>query len=76
MDTAAATGRVPITDLDVEEWICERYGFAPHPFWIRDCREFYLNEEHSPPVDARHKCPPDKRLVIRSAFVHFGLLPE
>lgn len=76
MATNAATGRTPIKDLEIEEWICERYGFAPHPFWISDCKEFYLNEKHDQPIDARHKCPPDKRPVIRAALVHFGLLPE
>lgn len=72
----AATKRCLISNLEIEEWVCERYGFAPLPFWISDCRAFYLNEEHAQPFDARHKCPPAKRLVIRDAFVHFGLLPE
>lgn len=76
MGTTAARARTPFNDLDIEEWVCERYGFVPHPFWISDCRQFYLNEENSQTVDCRHKCPPEKRLIIREAFVHFGLLRE
>jgi hypothetical protein len=76
MGTATARVRMPISDLAIEEWVCERYGFAPHPFWISDCKEFYLKAEHNQPLDARHKCPPAKRLMIREAFVYFGLLPE
>jgi len=74
MGTAVAAGRRPISDLEIEEWICERWGFAPHPFWISDCRQLYLNEEYNQPLGPRYKCPPDKRLAIRAAFVHFGLL--
>jgi hypothetical protein len=74
MVTAVAL-RSPVNDLEIEEWVSERYGFAPHPFWVDDCRELYLND-HSHPCDPRHKCPPEKRLMIREAFVHFGLLPE
>jgi len=22
------------SDLQIEEWVQERYGFVPHPFWI------------------------------------------
>ena len=76
MATATATSRNPLSDLVIEEWVCERYGFVPHPFWVIDCKEIYLNENRHQPFDARHKCPPDKRLMIREAFVHFGLLPE
>jgi hypothetical protein len=74
MGTAAA--RVPISDLAIAEWVCERYGFVPHPFWISDCKEFYIKAEYNPLLDARHRCPPGKRLIIREAFVHFGLLAE
>lgn len=76
MNRSAATGHRPISDLVIQEWICARYGVVPFPFWISDCREFYLNEKPIQPVDARHKCPLDKQLMIREAFVHFGLLLE
>ena len=58
MGTATARVPSPISDLAIEEWVCERYGFAPHPFWISDCKEFYLKAETNQPLDARHKCPP------------------
>ena len=75
MGFATAPIRSRVSDLEIEEWICERYGFVPHPFWIGDCRELYLND-YSHPCDARHRCPPDKRPMIRAAFVHFGVLQE
>ena len=64
MGTAATTGRRPISDLGIEEWVCEQWGFAPHPFWISDCRKLYLSDQPGQPLDARYKCPPDKRLAI------------
>lgn len=73
---ATAIAKLNVSDLAIEEWVCERYGFVPHPFWISDCRELYLKEGHAEPFDERHRCPPEKRLMIREAFVHFGLLPE
>ena len=76
MGGAPVTVRRPISDLEIQEWVCEQYGFVPHPFWITDCKEIYLNEKQDQPIDARHKCPPEKHLMIRESFVHFGLLPE
>ena len=76
MATGMASLRRQIDDLEIEEWICERYGFVPLPFWLKDCKNLYLKEGPDRPCDLRHKCPLDKQLIIREAFVHFGLLPK
>ena len=67
----------PITDLDIEEWVEEQYGFVPHPYWISHCRELFLGGGGAA-VEGRRpwqECPVDKQAGIREAFVHFGLLP-
>ena len=60
-----------VTDLEL------RCGFVPHPYWIGHCKELYLPTveilEH--PRKPWHECPL-KRLMIREAFVHFGLLED
>jgi hypothetical protein len=66
------------SDLQIEEWVQERYGFVPHPFWIDHCRELYIqvggsSVESRPP---RYERPEDKRAAIKEAFLHFGMLPE
>ena len=68
----------PIRDLEIEQWVEERYGFVPHPFWIGHCKELYLQHTGIPSTTRKpwHQCPADKRTAIRDAFVHFGLLPE
>jgi hypothetical protein len=66
-----------ISDLDIQEWVQEHYGFVPHPFWIRHCKELYL---HAPmTTEARllgRECPEDKRLPIKAALQHFGMIRE
>jgi hypothetical protein len=65
-------------DLQIEEWVQERYGFVPHPFWIDHCKELYI-QGGRPSVESRlprHECPADKRAAIREAFLHFGMLAE
>ena len=66
------------SDLQIEEWVQEQYGFVPHPFWIDHCKELYIqgsrsSVERRPP---RHECPADKRAAIKEAFLHFGMVPE
>jgi hypothetical protein len=75
MSSAAAKARVPVTDLEIEEWVHQRYGFVPHPFWISHCRELFLNapQQTRPPW---HECPSEIRPVIQAAFSHFDLLPQ
>ena len=75
MSSAAAKARAPVCDLDIEEWIDQRFGFVPHPFWISHCRELYLNAPQQPRC-AWHECPPEVRSIIRAAFAHFDLLPQ
>ena len=36
------------SDLDIQQWVEQHYGFVPHPFWIKHCRELYLDEPCSP----------------------------
>ena len=69
---------MPVTDLDIERWVEQRYGFVPHPFWIAHCKELYLPAVENPgdPRKLWHECPPEKRLIIREAFAHFGLLED
>lgn len=65
----------PIADLEIQQWVEEHYGFVPHPYWIRHCRELFLGslgqtrEGHKP----WHHCPEEKREALREAFLHFGL---
>ena len=76
--SAAAMARQPVRDLDIEQWVHERYGFVPHPFWISHCRELYL-KNIAPPEPRRqpwHECPVNERLKIKEAFAYFGLLPK
>jgi len=67
---------VPVTDLDIERWVEQRYGFVPHPFWIAHCKELYrlAVETAGDPRKPWHECPLEKRLIMREAFAHFGLL--
>ncbi|MBZ5580184.1 MAG: hypothetical protein LAP40_26795 [Acidobacteriia bacterium] len=65
-----------VDDLEIEQWIHDRFGFVPHPFWIGHCRELYLAETVQESRRAWHQCPPDKRPAIREAFVYFGILNE
>ena len=65
----------PIADLDIQQWVRERYGFAPHPYWISHCRELFLETPEAPQGRKPwHDCPPDKREAIRDAFLQFGLI--
>jgi hypothetical protein len=76
--------RLPISetqvasDLQIEQWVQKEYGFIPHPFWIRHCKELYI-QGPGLPVEGRrpwHECPLDKRPAIKAAFFHFGMLPQ
>ena len=67
-----------ISDLELEQWVQEIYGFLPHPFWISHCKELYLGDTGTP-RDIRktlQECPADKCATIRDAFVHFDMLPK
>jgi len=66
------------SDLQIEEWVQEHYGFVPHPFWIDHCKELYIQGRRSSVEgrSPRHECPADKRAAIKAAFLHFGMLPE
>ena len=78
MSAATAIPGELVRDLDIEQWIEERYGFVPHPFWISHCKELYLENMKTPDGTRRlwHECPVDKRLMIREAFVSFGMMPK
>jgi hypothetical protein len=65
-----------VSDVDIQRWLEQRYGFVPHPFWIQHCKELYLGAEQSPHRKPWLDCPPDMRLMIREAFAHFGLCAE
>jgi hypothetical protein len=64
------------TDLQLQEWIEEQYGFVPHSYWISHCRELYIEGTESSEESRRpwHECPPDKRSALKEAFLHFGML--
>jgi hypothetical protein len=67
----------PASDLDLQEWVYERYRFVPHPYWIAHCKELYLNQPLSPESRAPwHECPTERRAAIKDAFLHFGLLAD
>jgi hypothetical protein len=63
-----------VSDVDIQRWLEQRYGFVPHPFWIQHCKELYLGAEQSLHRKPWHDCPADMRLTIREAFAHFGLI--
>lgn len=67
-----------VTDVDIQEWVRQEYGFVPHPFWIRHCQELYLDTASAPtePRPVWHACPPEKRLPIKAALQHFGILRD
>ena len=67
----------PIADLDIQQWVEDRYGFVPHPYWISHCRELFLQSLEATPEGHKpwHDCPDERREAIREAFLHFGLLP-
>jgi len=67
-----------VTDVDIQRWVEQRYGFVPHPYWIAHCKELYhlTLEKPEDPRKPWHECPPEKRLIIKEAFVHFGLLED
>jgi hypothetical protein len=67
-----------VSDLDIQRWVQERYGFVPHPSWIQHCKELYHLTRQQPEGRRKewHECPPEKRLMIREAFVRFGLMFE
>lgn len=67
-----------VSDLDIQEWVQVRYGFVPHPFWIRYCKELYLHipSMTAEPRPAWHECPEDKRLPIKAALQRFGMLHD
>ena len=75
---AMSSGLRFASDLEIEEWVREQYGFAPHPFWIDHCKELYIQGGRSSaePRSPRYVCPIDKRAAIREAFIHFGLLRD
>ena len=82
MMPSPAKGRIPETqvasDLQIEQWVQKEYGFIPHPFWIRHCKELYIQGPWLPVEGRRpwHECPLDKRSAIKAAFFHFGMLPQ
>ena len=65
-----------VDDLEIAEWINKRYGFAPHPYWIRHCKEIFVPGTEETERLPRHECPLERRTAIREAFAHFGILPE
>jgi hypothetical protein len=69
---------MPVTDLDIERWVEQQYDFVPHPSWIAHCKELFHLTVKKPanPRKPWYECPPAKRLIIREAFAHFGLLED
>jgi hypothetical protein len=66
-----------VSDADIQRWVTDRYGFAPRPSWIAECKDLYLVPFNRPnPRPTSDRCPPDKRLIIREAFVFLGLLAD
>src|SRR6516162_8762420 len=65
-----------VTDVDIQRWVEQRYGFVPHPYWIAHCKELYrlAVECSEDPRKPWHQCPPEKRSIFKEAFDHFGLV--
>ena len=66
------------SDFEIEKWVAEQYGFVPHPFWIKHCKELYLHRPQPADENRRswHDCPLDKRSAIKAAFLNFGMLQQ
>jgi hypothetical protein len=64
------------TDLQIQQWVQNRYGFVPHPYWISHCRELYIEGTHPSEENRRiwHLCPLDKQAALKEAFLYFGML--
>jgi hypothetical protein len=66
------------TYLEIQRWVQEQFGFTPETCWIAHCKELCgLPVEVAPnrQATARLKpCPPEKRIAIKKAFEHFGML--
>jgi hypothetical protein len=70
--------RSPATYQEIQKRTEQQFGFQPKTCWIAHCKELY-----GLPVGAapnRHSdervepCPPEKRIAIKKAFEHFGML--
>ena len=61
------------TDQEIQKWISRQHGFVPESAWIAHCKELFgLAAPGTSPNE--NPCPPEKVLVIKQAFRHFGLL--
>ena len=78
MVAAGARSRSAVREIDIQQWIHERYGFAPHPYWIVDCTERCLDAAAGVHTEWKreHQCPADREPMVREALVHFGLMPR
>ena len=72
MMPSPAKGRIPETqvasDLQIEQWVQKEYGFIPHPFWIRHCKELYIQG----PGVTRRGSPSLVRMPSRQTPGHQG----
>ena len=66
------------TYLEIQRWVEQQFGFIPETCWIAHCKELYglpvdtaINRRD---VERAKPCPPDKRVAIKKAFEHFGML--
>jgi len=66
------------TYQEIQKWVREHHGFQPETCWIAHCKEIYglpVGEAPNRRGQQRVKpCPPEKRLAIKKAFEHFGML--
>jgi hypothetical protein len=63
----------------IQDWVRQRYGFVPQPCWIAHGKALFglpVRRAHNRSGRRRKPCPLERRQAIRSAFVHFGLLPD
>jgi len=68
----------PATYLEIQLWVQQQFGFTPETCWIAHCKELYgLPIETAPNRRGAGRvkpCPPEKRVAIKKAFEHFGML--
>lgn len=70
--------RSAATYLEIQKWVEQRFGFTPETCWIAHCKELYGlpvdTATNRREIERAKPCRADKRVAIKKAFEHFGML--
>jgi hypothetical protein len=71
--------RQAVTYQAIQQWVYRNHGFIPMSAWIAHCKELCglplgpaPNREDG--TQRSEPCPIEKRVAIKQAFRHFGML--